>query len=325
MKIVIVTDGNNLLGLGHVYQSITLANLLSEFSKQIIFLTKSEERICQLIIEAGFKTEILLNDDEILIRLKELNPDRVIFDKLDVAPELAHKIKAELKTKLIIFTNLTHANQYADMTVMAGMGSNFKNIKTTNESGRVDFLGPKYWLLRPEFYEFKKKKKTPNSEVKNIMLMFGGSDPANMSSFVLDEILKISQVDKVLLVLGGSFKFQEELQKIIEKNKSTKCQLRIVQNLSNVSEEMYQHDVVFCSPGLSLYEALMVGTPVVGFHQNKMQQEVHQDLLKTYGLQDMAKVSSIILNKTFIFPSDEIIRRMEIGEGREELINEILN
>ena len=42
MKIVIITDGNNKLGMGHVYQSMALADLLStktDGKSEIIFLT----------------------------------------------------------------------------------------------------------------------------------------------------------------------------------------------------------------------------------------------------------------------------------------------
>lgn len=326
MKIVIVTDGNNLLGLGHIYQSITLARLLAEKSMQIIFLTKSDHNICSMIRKAGFEVTQLSCDEEIFNSLKTINPDRIVFDKLDVSPELAKRIKIELRKKLIIFTNLTEANQFADMTVLADIGSNFQNIIKMNESGRIDFRGPKYWLLRPEFYELKNKKKqiSPQSEVKNIMLMFGGADPSNMSSFVLDEILKMEMSYNILLVLGGSFNHNDALNRVLEIHKNTKCHLRVAQNVENVAEEMFIHDVVFASPGLSFFEALAVGTPVVGFHQDELQREVYSEVLPTLGKEDLIKVASILKNKSFIYPLDLSVSQMEIGEGKNELLNEIL-
>jgi spore coat polysaccharide biosynthesis predicted glycosyltransferase SpsG len=324
MKVIIVTDGNNHLGLGHIYQSVTLARLLTERSASVHFLTKSDTSVCKLIHDAGFEAKQFDNDDEIFDSLKQENPDRILFDKLDVSPVIANRIKTELHKKLIIFTNLTEANLVADMTVLADIGSNFQNIVNRTDIGQVQFYGPKYWLLRPEFYELKKKSKVPASSIKSVMLMFGGADPANMSTFVLDEILKMNQSFEILLVLGSSFKHNDELQEILNRHKNSKSQLRIARNLKNVGEEMFNHDVVFASPGLSFFEALAVGTPVVGFHQDELQKEVYADVLPTLGREDLGKVPYILINKTFIYPHDLKILKMEIGEGKDELLNEIL-
>ena len=195
MQIVIITDGNSTLGMGHVYQSLTLAETLlqvKDINADITFITKSDKPIVDLIEKRGFKVICLQNDDLIFDKLKELNPDRIIFDKLDVSPDLAKNIKEKLGIKLIIFTNLTEANDYADVTVLADIGSDFENIYTTDsESGQVKFFGPKYWLLRPEFYQYQKDSNAANNPIKNIMLMFGGADPCNISSGVLNELLKM--------------------------------------------------------------------------------------------------------------------------------------
>lgn len=327
MKISIITDGNSTLGLGHVYQSLTLARLLKQFQSQkndIVFLTKSEEKICNFIQLAGFSVEQFENDESIFNKLKETRPDRIIFDKLDVSPKLAEQIKLELAIKLIIFTNLTEANKYADITVLADIGSNFKNIVNKEASGKVEFYGPKFWVLRPEFYEFKKIKKKQKLIIENIMLIFGGADPANMSSLVLDEVLGMEMKFNILLVVGGSFKHHNELKAVLEKNKFSKSHVRVVENMKEVGKEMHLSDVVFASPGLSFFEALAVGTPVIGFHQDELQRDAYADILPTIGSGDVFKVPTMIKNKSFLFPEDLVIRQMEIGEGKDQLINEIL-
>ncbi len=329
MKIAIITDGNNELGLGHVYQSLTLANALKEQSSKslrINFMTKSDEGICQFIHSSGYDVEHFDHDELIFEKLQLDQPDRIIFDKLDVSPCFAAKIKEILKIKLIISTNLTEANRYADIAVFPDFGSNFKNIVNKNYlTGRVEFFGLKYWLLRPEFYAFKKKVKTHNDTIKNIMLMFGGSDPANLSTFVLRELLQIDFEFNILLVLGSAFNHTKELSSILDKNKISQSKVSIVNNITNVAEEMYKSDVVFASPGLSFSEALVVGTPVVGFHQNEPQRKEYADVLPTLGLDDLYKLPLIIKNKSFVFPDDPLIQSMEIGEGKDEIINAILN
>lgn len=328
-KIVIITDGNNTLGLGHIYQSITLAHLLLKKTQgdvEILFFTKSKEKVLEMLRSTGCTVEYFPDDDKIFDALYHQKPQRIIFDKLDVSPELARRIKENITAKLLIFTNLTDANEYADVTLLADIGSNFKNIfKRDETTGKVHIFGPKYWLLRPEFYDLKATAKIHKNEVKEIMLIFGGSDPSNISSFVLEELLHIDSAFNILLVLGSAFEHIDELNAVLNKHKSSKSKVDIVRNMTNVGETMHKSDVVFASPGLSFFEALAVGTPVVGFHQNQLQMEVYADILPTMGIEDIHKLPSIIKNKLFLFPEDPVIAAMEIGEGKDEIIDVILN
>lgn len=329
MKIAIITDGNNTLGLGHVYQSVTLAGELSkkmDSQSTIFFITKSDQIVIDRLSETGFDVHQYPDDDVILNALVREAPDRVIFDKLDVSPLLARQIKETIVCKLIIFTNLTTANQYADITVLAGMGSNFKNVCEKDAiSGTIHYYGPKYWILRHEFFRYSTMKKHPLSMVKKIMLLFGGVDESNLTSMVLNELLYMNIDFEIMIVVGAAFNHHAELNAVIEENRFTHSKLQIVQNLKNVAETMHNSDVVFTSPGLSYYEALATGTPVVGFHQNEMQRDVHKEYLKTLDKSDIFKLSSIIESKSFIFPDDPIIASMEIGQGKDELIQTILS
>lgn len=329
MKIVIITDGNNKLGMGHIYQSIVLADNLKNKTNdkiEISFMTKSDGSITNLITKTGYTVYHLQDDESIFSALKNEKPDRIIFDKLDVSPELACKIKKELNVKLIILNNLTKANEFADVTVLADIGSNFENIiKKDNITKKVQFFGPKYWLLRPEFYEFKKRKKQPIKSVKKIMLIFGGSDPSNLSSAVLNTLLQMETTFHIILVLGAGFTHHEQLNRVIDKNRSSSSEVQVVQNLTEVAETMFNSDIVLASPGLSFFEALAVGTPVIGFHQNELQRDVYKGLLTTVDISELEKLPLMIKNKSFIFPNDPFVVSMKIGEGKDEIINEILS
>jgi spore coat polysaccharide biosynthesis predicted glycosyltransferase SpsG len=239
---------------------------------------------------------------------------------------LARQIKETIGCKLIIFTNLTTANQYADVTVLADMGSNFKNVREEDAiSSAVHYYGPKYWMLRPEFLAYTKIAKKPLSHVKNIMLIFGGADQSNFTSEVLTELLHMPSIFEILVVVGAAFEHHEELSAAIDQNRITQSTCRIVHNLKNVAEEMYRSDVVFASPGLSFFEALAVGTPVVGFHQNELQRDVYKGYLTTRDKSEVSELSSIIENMSFVYPDDPFVVAMEIGQGKDELIRAILN
>lgn len=330
MKIAIITDGNNTLGMGHVYQSVTLAGELSkkmDSQSKIFFISKSDQMVIDRLSEAGFDVYQYPDDDAILNALVSEAPDCIIFDKLDVSPLLARQIKEKINCKLIIFTNITVANQYADMTVLADIGSNFRNICEKDAiSGTVHYYGPKYWLLRPDFFIYTKKTKKPLSQVKKIMLIFGAADQSNLTSAVLNELLNMAgSTFEIMAVVGAAFKHHEELNAVIEQNKKTQSKSQIIHNLKDVAEVMHRSDVVFASPGLSFFEALAVGTPVVGFHQNELQRDAYRGYLTTLDKSELFRLSSIIEKKSFIFPDDPFVASMEIGKGKDGIVQAILS
>ncbi len=329
MKIAIITDGNNTLGMGHVYQSICLAGLLLQRGiplDEIHFITKSHENVLNLIKGSGFQVDQYHNDNSIFFALRSENFDRIIFDKLDVSTELAIRIKQELQVKLIIFTNLTDANLYADITILADIGSDFKNIyRKDNITGQIQFFGPKYWLLRPEFYLLKKKSKEFNFPTEKVMLMFGGADSSNITTAVLNALLEMNNSFDITVVLGSAFNHYKELDEVILNNCSLNSKVKVLKNISNVAEIMHHNHVVFASPGLSFFEALFLGVPVVGFHQNELQRDVYKGFLTTFDISEIYKLPELINKRDYILPNDPFIKSMEIAEGYDEILNEILN
>ena len=98
-----------------------------------------------------------------------------------------------------------------------------------------------------------------------------------------------------------------------------------MKNVTNVAELMYNSDLVLSSPGLSMFEALKVNTPVISFWQSELQRDVYGDYIKTYGPEDVDQVLDFINNKEFISPDDEFIKGLEIGCGLGDIIHEIIN
>lgn len=325
MKIVFVTDGNSELGLGHIYQSRTLAKYVLQKAPcgvDLKFATQSAPEIISLIEKEGFNVVGVKDDQVLLDYLKESNPNVVVFDKLNIDPSLAKAIKEQISSKLCIFTCITDANDYADLSVLADMGSNFKNICESKE-GKTIMRGTKYWIMRPDFYEYAKKGKEESDSIQTITLIFGGADPQNYSAKVIEQLLK-KEGYKVNVIVGSAYPFEEELKRIIKKSVST-TDVHLMKNVTNMAEIMFNSDLVLSSPGLSMFEALKVNTPVISFWQSELQRDVYGDYIKTYGPQDVGIVLELIDNKDFLYPNDSFIKGLEIGCGLDDIIHEIFN
>lgn len=320
MKIVFVVDGGKERGMGHVQQSVTLAGELKD-KAEIIFLTKSDQSVINQIRNSNLSVIRRSHDDEILRSLKEINPQWIIIDKIDVVEDFARRIKEEISTKLAIFTNITAANKYADVAVTADYGSYFKNIKFFDEKTKtLYYYGPKYWILRKDFYEFRKKVKRAPFKIERILLIFGGSDPLNLTSAVLDTLLEREEDIRIDVILGLGFSYFNELNRILDKHTVKEKNVNIFRNIQNVAEMMFHSDLVMASPGLSLFEALSVGSPAIAMHQNALQAASYRGFIPTLDKKDLNKLPQIIKNRDFIDPYDEFIVNLEIGQGKEELI-----
>ena len=167
MRVCFVADGGQRLGMGHVQESLAFARRLCGRAS-IEFLTKSDEEVCGTIRRAGFQAARATDDGDIFSRLEALDPDVVVFDKIDVAEELAKQIKEELRARLVIFTNLTGANRFADVAVLqraadlsGRVEDRFRNLTYSDPaSGTRYFYGPRYWVLRPELFDRSRAERT---------------------------------------------------------------------------------------------------------------------------------------------------------------------
>ncbi len=325
MKIAFVTDGGKEIGMGHVQQSVTLAQELKSRA-EIVFLTKSDNFVVNQIKDSHFTVIGKTNDDELLQTIQKIAPQWVIIDKIDVAEDFAKSIKEETSAKLAIFTNITAANKYADLAVTADFGSSFKNIKYFDEETKtLYYFGPRYWVLRKEFYTPSKKTKSVAGKIERILIMFGGSDPLNITSAALDELLGLPENYFIDVILGAGFNFNDEIHHVLAKHATKSANVQIYKNIKNIAEMMLAADLVMASPGLSLFEALSLFTPAIALHQNAVQAQAYHGFIQTFDKSEIDKLADILAKSNFIDPYDDFIMNLEIGQGKNELVDIFLN
>ncbi|MCM2310382.1 MAG: hypothetical protein NDI84_03170 [Steroidobacteraceae bacterium] len=314
-----VTDGSEHLGLGHVQQSTTFAQVLAP-QAMVRFLTKSDDAVAAKIRARGFEVTQHDSDSDILAELQGQGPDIVIFDKLDVAEELARDVRKTMQARLVIFTNLTRANRHAHVAVSADIGSRFENVRVVDgETGTLYLYGPRYWVLRPEFYEYWRRGKPPAQRVARVLLIFGGSDPANLTSAVLDQLLSMEAAPLIDVVLGAHFHHDVDLREVLRRHAARQANVTVRRDIPNVAELMYAANLVIASPGLSAFEALRVGTPVIVVPHDALQRETYNGFMRMLDRTELARLPALFGQMDFTYPDDPRVARMEIGEGVSDL------
>jgi CMP-N-acetylneuraminic acid synthetase/spore coat polysaccharide biosynthesis predicted glycosyltransferase SpsG len=249
-KILFVVSGNSQIGLGHVYNTLLIANDI--VNHKISFLVDSKSTLAkEKISSKNFETHIQQRDD-LFDDIISLSPDVVINDILDTELIYVEKLKKS-GIKVINFEDLGEGAKSADLVINA--------IYPENESTNKHFYGEKYFILRDEFILSSRRK--IRSNVKRILLTFGGVDPNNFTLKVLKSIYSYCQSNKIKICVAAGFGYNQY------PSLSAYPDVDIYHNCNNISDLMNSSDLIFTSAGRTIYEVASLGVPAIVLAQNE--------------------------------------------------------
>ncbi len=272
MKIAIRADGSTAIGMGHIYNSLAIADVLREKGAEIYFITRDYAAAVQKLQERGYHVE------KIAAGLKEKDSFDKTINILDGKDTkflitdllvIHHDCSAELRKrgiKSVSFDILGNIALQSDIifnrTTLTKRFSNYKDNGYTQY-----YLGPKYVPLAKQYWGLKNKKREIR-EVKKVLVCLGGGDEFNLTTRVA-KILDSFPVETTL-VLGKAFQGELELHRAMQEMRSKPI---ILKDIPNMAEIMLLHDLAVCAGGSVLYELAITGTPAMIIPMNDHQVE----------------------------------------------------
>jgi CMP-N-acetylneuraminic acid synthetase/spore coat polysaccharide biosynthesis predicted glycosyltransferase SpsG len=249
-RIIFVVTGNKEDGLGHVNRSMLLANDILDH--EIIFIVNKKSQMAYDIITNN-NYKCILTDDY-LETINNYNPDLIVNDILDTNKEYILSLKNK-NIKVVNFEDVGDGSLYADLVFNA-------LFKQKESDPKHYFTGEKYFCLRNEFIYT--DSKIIKKDVNNILITFGGTDENNLT----EKILKILSSDflniKIDVVLGIGYDKHETLE--IFKNLKN---ITIFSDVKNISDFIYNADLIITASGRTVYEIASIGTPAIVIAQNE--------------------------------------------------------
>ena len=207
--------------------------------------------------------------ENILDDIKTIAPNIIINDRLDTKEDHVKELKKK-NYKVINFEDLGEGSKYANLVINA--------IYPKKQAIDNHYFGQDYFILRDEFILSKEKNIT--SEIENILITFGGVDPNNYTEKVV-RIINEYCIDKhitITIIAGFGYNNYDSIQKY--KN------VVIKKNISNISDYMYQADLIFTSAGRTIYEVASIGTPAIVMGQNEREM-THFFASEKYGFSNL--------------------------------------
>jgi UDP-2,4-diacetamido-2,4,6-trideoxy-beta-L-altropyranose hydrolase len=256
-------------GMGHVYRQLHLAKVLRKRGIKIRFFVSDHSPSIDLLKANGFAVEIV-GKEEGLPGATEDGFDLVVLDLQDTTREFISALRQRAK-KIVSFENLGAGRNFVDLLVDCNLDP---KESLTIASGVRPLFGLAYSVLAVEFGDYHRQQRTFPPVLKSLLVTMGGTDP-NGLTLKLAEVFRQGRTKMAItFIVGPGFKETEPLKALAEPMPS----VHILSNAGNMAELLCNHDAVFCSGGVTLHEALAVGTPAFVINQVPHQQEKTQPI-----------------------------------------------
>lgn len=320
-KIMFHTVGKRQVGMGHVYRCLTLAYKLT--GHELSFIVKEDSDIgIERIKESNFPVIVAKDDEEVVRILEKEKPDILVNDILDTSQE--YMLKAtEFAKRVVNFEDVGPGAKYADAVINA--------LYEKGEKLHNEYYGSKYFCIRDEFLE--EGPKDFCSEVENILVIFGGADPSNLTGRLYEMCRKLHSNHPNInfhFLLGFAYQGADKVVSIEDEN------IFVHKDAKRVSAYMSKMDLAITSQGRTVYELASMGVPSIVLAQNEREAK-HvfagiQNGFINLGIGEKTDDDTIISTIEWLIQTPNVRREMrklqlakDFSKGHERVIRLILN
>lgn len=249
-KILFVVSGYQQIGLGHVYNTLLIANDI--LNHQVEFLVDDKSQLAYDKIASKNYRVHMQSQADIVEDIRRLAPDVVINDRLDTSEAYMAALK-DSGIRTINFEDLGPGARLADLVINA--------IYPEREVLPRHYFGHEYFILRDEF--ILTPVRPPAERVRRVLLTFGGVDPNNYTRKVIEAIHPYCRQHGIELyvVAGFGYSQYETLEPYAD--------VQVFRNSMTIAEHMSAADIIFTSAGRTTYEVAALQVPAIVLAQNE--------------------------------------------------------
>ena len=251
-NIAMIVDANDEIGTSHIDRCISLASKLV-FHKVLFLIKENHQLAIDTLNKLNYSFKIYEDYTELFDILRQYNSQIVVNDILDTSEEYILTLK-ENGYFIVNFEDLGIGMEHADVV--------FDDLYEHDMSEENVYTGYKYFVLNDEFYY--QPPKIIKNDVNRVLINFGGSDPQNLTDKVIDSVLSTNYDGRLDVIVGLTY---PNLEGLISKYESNPL-VQIYQNVPNISEFMFNADLIFTSNNKSLYEICSIGVPTIVISQD---------------------------------------------------------
>lgn len=249
-KILFVVSGYQQIGLGHVYNTLLIANDI--LNHQVEFLVDDQSQLAFDKIASKNYVVHMQAQSNIIDDIRHLAPNVVINDRLDTSENYMAELK-QAGIRTINFEDLGPGARLADLVINA--------IYPEREVLPQHYFGHEYFILRDEFILTSANQ--PAEHVRRVLLTFGGVDPNNFTCKVIEAIYPYCRERGIEVFVVAGFGYSQ--YKTLEPYRD----IKVFRNSMTIAEHMNGADIIFTSAGRTTYEVASLQVPSIVLAQNE--------------------------------------------------------
>lgn len=211
--------------------------------------------------------------DEILRTARKVGADWILVDHYGASPQWIDGLRRE-KTRIAVIDDL------ADRDLTAADWILNQNLNASNLSYMVRpectiLTGPRYALLRPQFFGWRRRLQRDFSPAsRRILITLGGGETSRLCAEILHSLSRIRPPVSIRCILGGT---QTMPASAVQETRATH-ELEILDHVDDMAEEMAWADISINAGGSTCWELCCLGVPMIVLVTSKDQQLIASSL-----------------------------------------------
>ena len=292
MRLAIRVDASPNIGAGHAMRCITLAKAL----RQAFKANNIQLEVTAVSTQGANMLEAAFKSADISITYVPQIESNVDHIKAEIWVVDHYKLDAKFESELIddgamvvVIDDLANRKHNCHLLIDVNLSEHSEQRYTSLvPKGCSQLIGPKYALLREEFYQARQKNFT--RKPKHVLVCFGGSDPTNTTFTALQALAKVKELSLTADVVIGAGNIYE--QAVIK-------QARLIDgvtihiNSGNMAELMCKASLMISAGGSMHWERCACDLPGVVITIADNQREATEYLALLGGCDYLGHVSSV--------------------------------
>ncbi len=322
LLIVIRVDSSFEMGVGHLMRCLTLAENFSQHSVDIHFICRQHPgHLIELLQQKNYQVHTLVSsstdnqaahkdfrnqyDDWLNVSWQEdarqtravlheiSKVDWLIVDHYALNKSWEQKIRPYV-SKIMVLDDLANREHDCDVLLDQTFARERKDYENLVSNDCHLLLGSDYGLIPTQFLRARKtalKRRELNAEVKNILVSMGGSDPNNVTQFVVDSIQQSNLDMRVDIVFGSRALHRDSVKACVDAGHSSN--IKIHDNVTNFPEMMLDADLAIGAGGTTSWERCCLGLPTLMITTAENQIKIANELDRVGAVKYIGKAGQV--------------------------------
>lgn len=265
--LLIRADASTQIGTGHVMRCLALAQAWRDQCGPVTFASALlPDALRDRLHAEGMSVHIIaaeIGSPEDAVSTSaladELRADWVVLDGYGFTTDY-QRVLQQSAARILMLNDYAHQDAYA-VDVILNQNSTASASWYAQRAPNADLLlGSRYALLRREFHPYRGYRREVTPSASNILVTLGGADPDNLTEQLLHALDRIDLRLDVRVVVGSS---NPHRQRLITTAEQSHHHMSIVHNVQTMPELMTWADVAITAAGSTVWEAALVGLPLL--------------------------------------------------------------